>query len=353
MAYTSKSSSQLTIDLSIALYWPLLIQNIYLISPIRSVTDCENQFTISQRITTYHLVMFFLYCFFIGYISISQNDTTLALNRANGLLWSLLFICLSIMGKLSFILIVALTLHYRHDELRLLHRISDFDKRIKLHHQLHLNNANLCRTNFAVLLTYLVYTWIILIISVVKLIQPNVHKNLYIFAYSFTYYVESTAFSIMILKFVNYLAIIWNRLQTLGDIVERLREEHQQEDEEEEKVANEREMKAIRVLYKELIECVEHFTNFAGWPLIIKLAHDFFLCTSIGYLIFTILMEDASRYRMITGLSVWYCQTLQRELFLSLFANLTLSQVYICTYRIQKYIVNFSPYLRLRQHGDQ
>lgn len=299
------------INLGTALKWPLYCQNCYLVSSIRPART-TTEFRLGQPITAYIGLMLLMYCIGCGYILVTQNDTTMALHHANGLLWSLLFDCLTAMGRLSLICMVTITIRRRSQELEFLLRINEIDRRIQRHchhHIVIISNRNLYVYNCIALTLYSIYYAAIFIVSVYKLITRNVHNPLYIFAYSFTYHIESIAFTMIILKVVNYMAIIWNRLEVVATTM--LFDD----------------VRLIRGLFKDLIECLHQLADFMGWQIISKLAHDFFLGTSISYLIATIVMEDASQYRLLVGLSVWLGQTVHRAIILSLFASLTLRQV--------------------------
>lgn len=252
-----------------------------------------------------------------------QTPAMFGMYKGNGELWSILFGIIFVMAKLTLIIMVIALERKKCTERDFLESVCEVDTEIEAKFDVVVDYSTVRNINTAAHTIQLAYFIFLLIVSIRKLNRANLYSFYYILAYSITFTFESLIFNAFLSKYLNSAIILKARFGILQNIIANINDSLEQHS------ITEIRMKLDSVfdVYYRIIHLVELFNEFIGWGVLFKMAHDFILCSSISYLIFTIIIEQSQSVFTLVGMTWWFLISFQRILLMTIVAHQTMNKV--------------------------
>lgn len=310
----------ITINFQTAIRFSLLIQFLFMVS---SIWQKQSRFILTWQLTCYTYFMLSIYSVNCIIILSMQTPAMFGIYQAN--LWSILFGVIFFMAKLTLILMVIALERKKCAERDFLEGVCEIDTELEAKFDVVVDCSTMRNVNTAAHLIHLTYFICLLIVSILKLRRVSLYSNYYILAHSFLYIFENLAFNAILAKFLNSALVLKARFGILENIIANIKQSTGKCS------AIELRMKFDTVfdIYYKMMRLVELFNEFIGWGVLLKIAHDFILCTAISYLIFTIIIEHSQSVLTMTGMIWWFLISFQRILFMTIVAHQAMIKVRI------------------------
>lgn len=303
----SQEQPQILSDLSLELF----IYRILLLSPF--------EIRRKHEIVTTWRVKLYMYTFLIAYVTLRlficiilvENKEILdQLFLFNGKLWMLIEIFDFAISAFLFGGIVTSGLITNNHQVKFYQDLHDFDVKLIADFGVSISRSRVRRINKWALIVSLVYNvgdiinvWISFIPTILTMFEK--------FAYFFTYYISNIVGFITALQFVLCTQLCRERIAIIRQLLRN-------------KNHSERLDNVLNLLLR-IRNQIFLINKFMGFVLLIKLAHDFTLGTSILYMLFSSSYDEGiSEFYHILW---WFCETISGSLVMTLLTEMLLKDV--------------------------
>lgn len=309
-----------TINFQTAIRLSLLIQCIFMVS---SIWQKHSRFILAWQLTCYTYLMLTLYIANCIIILSMQTSDMFGIYQANGNLWSILFVVIFFMAKLSMIIMVIALERKKCTERDFLESVCKVDTELEAKFDVVVDCSMMRNVNTAAHTIQLTYFFCLMIVSIRKLSRGSLYSFYYIFAHSFIYIFENIAFNAFLAKYLNSAIVLKARFGILQNIFTNINDSMGRCS----VIENRRQLNNVFDLYFQMTHLLELFNEFIGWGVLSKIAHDFILCSAISYLVFTIIIEQSQSVFTLIGMQWWFLISFHRILLITIVSHQTMKKV--------------------------
>lgn len=310
-------SSGKTYNLFTSLSFVLMVQRIYLISPVKIV---KNNLVTSWRLSAYTFTALFFYCALTMstiILGMGNSDRSSAFILSNGYVWMTIYSIDFILSKISFIFMATHSEFKKKTQIKFFHQIRSIDSTLKNNFQVQLNYSTIRVYNICAVFTFLTFFIFCTIYAYFNLLQTQILSPEFIFIYLFVYQCEQIAASLFAWNYINCVELLRTRFKWIQKLLQL-----------ESKMSNN--VSSIPVLlqvYKDLIGSIEMINDCTSSVMIIRYAHDFLASVFSSFFLYGMIKEIEYTFLFRIVIFFWMTRNTMKIIVSVLIAHLAINTV--------------------------
>lgn len=300
--------------------WSFIVQRVFLLSPIR-YNNLDNTLATTYWTSTCSFIVFIIYLILSCLYVLKLNNEPSKYFTSNGFVWFITSTGDYILSKIMVIFVFIIAERKKHQQIKFFSILSRLDDILRMQFNLHNEFAYYHRTNI-IAMACIIVLHIVMTSEVGNRISDydNI-QAIRLIPVVVPFYWENCICWLTVLMFINAATMLRNRYSIIRTLAS-CNEPH---------ILSNR--KTLIFAYIELFQLIDILNDYIGWILLIRLAHDFTLSSSICYLMFSTIMDNNANVSNMVNMFCWFLMTMARIVLVTVFAEIVLAEVLCLSFK--------------------